>query len=93
MKLNEIDIGSTTRTLHQRAKEHIAAARKYDKTSVVGYHYMTQHGTDQPKLEFRIARRTEEDELRLRIEEAIIIKKLAPALNRRAEDTGVDFLV
>ena len=90
---NGIYIGSTTRTLHQRAKEHIAAARKYDKTSAVGYHYMTQHGTDQPKLEFRIARRTEKDELRLRIEEAIIIKKLAPVLNRRAEDTGVDFLV
>ena len=77
MLCNGIYIGSTTKTLHQRAKEHIAAARKYDKTSAVGYHHMTQHGTDQSKLEFRIARRTEKDELRLRIEEAIIIKKFA----------------
>ena len=86
----EICIGSTTRALHQRAKEHLAAAKKHDETSALGKHYQTQHVTDHPQLEFRIACLTEKDELRLRI--AITIKKLLPAINRRIEETGVDFL-
>ena len=89
----EIYIGSTTRSLHQRAKEHLAAVKKHDETSALGEHYRIQHVTDHPQLEFRIARLTEKDELRLRIEEAITIKKLLPAINRRIEDTGVYFLV
>ena len=88
----EIYIGSTTRALHQRAKEHLAAAKKHDESSALGVHYRIQHVTDPPQLEFRIVRLTKKDELRLRIEEAIAIKKLLPAINRRIEDTGVDFL-
>ena len=46
---------------------------------------------DEPRLLFRIIRRTKKDELRLRIEEALMIKELAPTINRR-EETGLDFL-
>ena len=85
-------IGSTTRALHERAKEHIAAARNKSRTSAIGEHYGMHHPTSEPRLQFRIIRRTEKDELRLRIEEAMAIREAAPSLNRRKEETGIDFL-
>ena len=45
-----------------------------------------------PKLRFRIVCATEKDELRLRIEEALAIRSRKPTLNRRGEETGIDFL-
>ena len=39
-----------------------------------------------------ILNRTEKDELRLRIEEALAIRSRKPTLNRRGEETGIDFL-
>ena len=85
-------IGSTTRALHDRAKEHIAAAKKRCQTSAVGEHYKVHHPTEEPRLRFCIIRRTEKDELRLRIEEALTINEIAPAMNRRSEDMGLNFL-
>ena len=85
-------IGSTTRPLHDRAKEHIAAAKNKNHTSAVGEHYCKRHPTTEPRLLFRIFRRTKRDELRLRIEEAIAIHEAAPTINRHREETGIDFL-
>ena len=87
-----IYVGSTTRALHDRAKEHVTAATKHSRTSAIGEHYQLHHPTDEPRLLFRIIRRTKKDELRLRIEEALMIKELAPTINRRGEETGLDFL-
>ena len=87
-----IYVGSTTRALHDRAKEHVTAATKHSRTSAIGEHYQLHHPTDEPRLLFRIIRRTKKDELRLRIEEALMIKELAPTINRRCEETGLDFL-
>ena len=85
-------IGSTTRALHDRAKEHITAAKTHNRSLAIGEHYFTFHRTKEPQLQFRIIRFTEKDELRLRIHEATIIQRLAPAMNRRKEETGVGFL-
>ena len=43
-------------------------------------------------MRFRIVCTTERDELRLRIEEAQVIRMMKPAINRRGEETGIDFL-
>ena len=43
-------------------------------------------------MRFRIVCTTERDELRLRIEEAQVIRTMKPAINRRGEETGIDFL-
>ena len=43
-------------------------------------------------MRFRIVCTTESDELRLRIEEAQVIRAMKPAINRRGEETGIDFL-
>ena len=85
-------IGSTTRALHDRAKEHITAAKTHNRSLAIGEHYFTFHRAKEPQLQFRIIRFTEKDELRLRIHEATIIQRLAPAMNRRKEETGVGFL-
>ena len=85
-------IGSTTWDLHERAKEHIAAARNNSQTSAIGEHYDMNHPTSEPWLQIGIIRRTEKDELRLRIEEAMAIRDASPSLNRRKEETGIDFL-
>ena len=43
-------------------------------------------------MRFRIVCTTERDELRLSIEEAQVIRTMKPAINRRGEETGIDFL-
>ena len=85
-------IGSTIRPLHDRAKEHVAAARKHSRASAVGEHYEKCHSEEEPQLQFRIVRATAKDELRLRIEEAMAIRTANPTMNRRGKDTGLDFL-
>ena len=67
-------IGSTIRPLHDGAKEHVAAAKKRNRTSAVGEHYERHHRTGDPKLRFRIVYTTGKDELRLRIVEAMTIR-------------------
>ena len=85
-------IGSTVRALHERAKEHLASAKNKTKASAMGVHYKTCHKKSKPKMRFRIVCTTERDELRLRIEEAQVIRMMKPAINRRGEETGIDFL-
>ena len=85
-------IESTVRALHERAKEHLASAKKKTKTSAMGVHYKTCHKKSKPKMSFRIVCTTERDELRLRIEEAQVIHTMKPAINRRGEETAIDFL-
>ena len=43
-------------------------------------------------MRFRIVCTTERDELRLRLKEAQVIRTMKPAINRRREETGIDFL-
>ena len=60
----------------------------------MGVHYKNAHKNlkSSPKLRFTIVCATEKDELRLRIEEALAIRSRKPTLNRRGEETGIDFL-
>ena len=79
------------RALHERAKEHLASAKNKTTASAMGVHYKTCHKKSKPKMRFRIVCTTERDELRLRIEEAQVIRTMKPAINRRGEETGIDF--
>ena len=79
----EIYIGSTTQALYQWAKEHLAAVKKCDKSLALGEQYWVWHAMEELQLEFRMAHFTEKDELRLQIEETIIIKHLSSVINRR----------
>ena len=85
-------IGSTVHALHERAKEHLTSAKKKTKASAMGVHYKTYHKKSKPNMRFRIVCTTERDELQLRIEEAQVIRTMKPAINRRGEETGIDFL-
>ena len=85
-------IGMTTRTLHTRAWEHIAGARKHSSKSAFGEHYKTKHPKMAPSLNFSILQQCR-DELRLHIEEALAIQRHRPQLDRRDEDMGTGFLI
>ena len=90
----ECFVGPTARDLNDRAREHIASAKTQTKASAMGVHYKNAHKNlkSSPKLCFRIVCATEKDELRLRIEEELAIRSRKPTLNRRGEETGIDFL-
>ena len=85
-------IGSTVRVLYERAKEHLASAKNKTKASAMGKHCKTCHKKSKPKMRFWIVCTTERDELRLRIEEAQVIRTMKPAINWHGEETGIDFL-
>ena len=72
-------------------KEHVTAATKQDRTSAIGEHYQLHHPTDEPPLLFPIVCHTKKDQLRLMIEEGLIIKGLAPTMNRRGEEMVLDY--
>ena len=84
-------IGQTTRRLHDRAHEHIAAVKHKHRTSALGEHYIEQHPNDDPAISFVILKHCK-DVLRLHIEEAIKIQKLRPAMNRKREHLSTGFL-
>ena len=83
----------TTRRLHERAREHVAAVKRRSKTSALGEHYWREHraANGDIAISFEIVRH-ERNTLRLHIEEALAIRKYKPELNRRPEDLGAGFL-
>ena len=85
-------VGMTTRTLHERATEHIGSARRGDANSAFGDHYEDHHAGTAPSIRFEIVSR-HRDHLHLHIEEALAIKRLKPTLNRREETMGTGFLI
>ena len=86
-------IGQTTRTLHDRVRKHVLSAKKKDTVSALGIHYREKHPQHQmPSIAFTIIDRAENDELRLKIKEALAINDLRPDLNRRIEDMGTGYL-
>ena len=85
-------IGQTTRTLHERAREHYLAAKNKSSTSALGNHYADKHPTiREPSIGFTILQRCR-DELRLKIREAMEIKVRKPSINRRREELGTGYL-
>ena len=82
-------IGMTTRRLHKRMREHMAAARRKDESTPFGAHF--KHPKSKPKISFSILSQ-QRDELRLHVEEAMAIKTRQPELNRRQEELGPGFL-
>ena len=68
---NKSYIGSTSRPLHHRAREHIYyAASKKDGASAFGDHFKAYHLHQEPNITFSIINSTMRDELHLRIAEA-----------------------
>ena len=82
----------TTRTLHERAREHLNAAKNRAPSSAFGEHYDVKHPSAHPNIDFEIVE-WQPDDLRLHIAEAMAIQRSKPELNRRIEDTGTGFLV
>ena len=108
MLCEEFYVGMTTRKLHDRAREHVHSASQRNNNTALGDHYRERHGEkeqedgtirgsskvkykESPKIRFKIIQH-HPDLLRLHIEEAIAIKRLAPTLNRRQETLGTGFL-
>ena len=63
-------VGSTTRSPHTRAREHIYAANHHDEKSAFGTHYGEKHPGLPISLTFRQVDSAHNDQLRLRIKEA-----------------------
>ena len=85
-------IGMTRRKLHERAREHVSAARDRSPTSAFGEHYDDDHPRQAPSITFEIVSQ-HRDVLRLHIEEAFAIHAMQPSLNRREEHLGTGFLI
>ena len=81
----------TTRPFHERAREHISAAKNHAATSAFGAHYKECHIAKKPAIQFKVIDRAH-DNLRLHIREAIAIKEMEPSLNRRQEELNTGFL-
>ena len=79
-------IGSTTRPLHERVREHTATGRG----STVHEHLLSCGG-GAARVQVRIVAR-EKDEVNTRLREAIVIKRLRPELNTRTESDLVDLV-
>ena len=72
-------VGSTTRPLHERVKEHTTQGRG----STIHEHLVScAEGTLQVQVRILVK---EKDEMNTRLREAVIIKKLRPELNTREE--------
>ena len=79
-------VGSTTRAVHERIREHTTSGRG----STVHSHLMACGG-GAPKVNVRIIAR-EKDEVNTRLREAIVIKKTQPELNVREDGDLVDLI-
>lgn len=79
-------IGSTTRPLHERIREHTTQGRG----STIHEH-LIDCGGGAAQVEVRILAQ-EKDEVNTRLREAIIIKKQQPELNRREESDLIDII-
>ena len=77
-------IGSTTRPLHERIREHTASGRG---STIHGH--LTHCGGGTARVQVRVLAR-EKDEVNTRIREAIIIKRIRPDLNTQEESDLVD---
>ena len=79
-------VGSTTRPLHERVREHSVTGRG----STIHEH-LVNCGGGTAQVRVRVLAR-EKDEVNTRLREAIIIKRLRPELNTRAESDFVDLV-
>ena len=87
---NAFYIGSTTRCFHERASEHLRAARNpssYPRYAIAA-HYREQHAHTAPRLKFNMVAQ-HKSELDCRIAEATIIDREQPQLNQKAESDFV----
>ena len=80
-------IGSTTRFLHDRTKEHST-----NDNSSVKKHLTTHHRNNSHNIEVKVITR-ENDPVNLRLYEAYYIRKHKPGLNSREECTELNDLL
>ena len=83
----EYYIGSTTRFLHDRTKEHLT-----NDNSSVKKHLTTHHRNNSHNIEVKVITR-ENDPVNLRLYEAYYIRKHKPGLNSREECTELNDLL
>ena len=79
-------VGSATRHLHQRIREHMIQGR----SSTIQPH-LTSCGNGTPNITVKVLAR-EKDEVNTRLREAIIIKKTRPELNTQGDSDFVDLI-
>ena len=79
-------VGSTTRPVHERIREHTANGRG----STVHNHFLTC-GEGTARVSVRIVAR-EKDEVNTRLREAIVIKRTRPELSTREDSDLVDLI-
>ena len=83
----EYYIGSTTRFLHDRTKEHLT-----NDNSSVKKHLTTHHRNNSHNIEVKVITR-ENDPVNLRLHEAYYIRKYKPGLNSREECSELNDLL
>ena len=79
-------VGSTTRPLHERLREHTVSGRG---STIHSHLIVCGGGTARIRVNI-IAR--EKDEVNTRLREAIVIKRTEPELNTREESDLVDLV-
>ena len=84
---SEYYIGSTTRFLNDRTKEHLT-----NDNSSVKKHLTTHHRNNSHNIEVKVITR-ENDPVNLRLYEAYYIRKHKPGLNSREECTELNDLL
>ena len=86
MPCNRRYVGSTTRSLHERIREHTTSGRG----STI-HNHLSRCGGGTARVRVKVLAR-EKDEVNARIREAIIIGKVHPELNTQGESDLVDLV-
>ena len=79
-------VGSTTRPLHERVREHTTSSR-----SSTIHDHLTLCGGGTAQVQVKILAR-EKDEVNTRLREAIIIRRTRPGLNTQEESELIDIV-
>ena len=85
VECGEIYIGETSRSLHERFKEHLFKYEKRDKESVFRKHAIEKHQSVHHDLTIRILSRCPGDPTLRQATEATYINEMQPSLNEKCE--------
>ena len=91
----DIYVGETYRSCHDRFSDHLRAAKKPDTypDNAIGKHYGEDHPGLAPLISFKILQTKLNSTLKRKVVEALFIRELKPALNNKLEGNSIEFLV
>eukprot|EP00116_Pleurobrachia_bachei_P006818 sb/3467080/ len=91
----DIYVGETYRSCHDRFSDHLRAAKKPDTypDNAIGKHYGEDHPGLTPLISFKILQTKLNSTLKRKVVEALFIRELKPALNNKLEGNSIEFLV